>query len=66
MSYALVVPGVCGILRWTVLPILADTYGSNHARRWWVYWGVFFVARADRGYRNGEEWFVSHYMFGRP
>jgi cyclopropane-fatty-acyl-phospholipid synthase len=49
-----------------MLPILADTYGSNHARCWWVYWGVFFMARADRRSRNGEEWFVSHYLFGRP
>ena len=47
-----------------VLPILRDTYGSEQARRWWVYWRVFFLACAELfGYRDGKEWQVAHYRF---
>jgi cyclopropane-fatty-acyl-phospholipid synthase len=49
-----------------VMPILAGTYGAAEARRWWVYWRVFFMSCAELfGYRNGEEWLVSHYLFER-
>jgi cyclopropane-fatty-acyl-phospholipid synthase len=50
-----------------VLPILAGTYGAAEAVRWWVYWRVFFMSCAELfGYRDGEEWLVSHYLFERP
>jgi cyclopropane-fatty-acyl-phospholipid synthase len=49
-----------------VMPVLAATYGEAHARRWWVYWRVFFMACAETwGYRGGREWLVSHYLFER-
>jgi cyclopropane-fatty-acyl-phospholipid synthase len=49
-----------------ILPLLAATYGSAQAQRWWVYWRVFFLACAELwGYHDGEEWFVSHYLFER-
>jgi len=50
-----------------VLPVLAATYGDGEARRWWVYWRVFFMSCAELfGYRSGQEWLVSHYLFRRP
>ena len=49
-----------------VMPVLAATYGEAQARRWWVYWRVFFMACAELwGYRGGREWLVSHYLFER-
>jgi cyclopropane-fatty-acyl-phospholipid synthase len=50
-----------------VLPVLAATYGEAQARRWWVYWRVFFMSCAELfGYDEGREWLVSHYLFERP
>lgn len=50
-----------------ILPLFAQTYGEAQTTRWWVYWRVFFLACAELwGYRNGEEWIVSHYRFHKP
>jgi cyclopropane-fatty-acyl-phospholipid synthase len=49
-----------------VMPVIEQTYGADLARRWWVYWRVFFMSCAELfGYRGGEEWIVSHYLFER-
>jgi cyclopropane-fatty-acyl-phospholipid synthase len=49
-----------------VMPVIEKTYGAAEARRWWVYWRVFFLSCAELfGYRGGEEWIVSHYLFER-
>ncbi len=50
-----------------VRAVLAATYGRDASTRWWVYWRVFFMACAELwGYRGGEEWLVSHYLFEKP
>jgi cyclopropane-fatty-acyl-phospholipid synthase len=52
--------------RESILPLFAETYGAYVARKWWVYWRVFFMSCAELwGYRGGEEWLVSHYLFTR-
>jgi cyclopropane-fatty-acyl-phospholipid synthase len=49
-----------------ILPVLAATYGPEQAERWLRYWRIFFMACAEMwGFRGGEEWQVSHYLFER-
>ncbi len=46
--------------------IFAQTYGPEEVTKWWVYWRLFYLACAELwGYRGGNEWLVSHYLF-RP
>lgn len=50
----------------SVMPILAATYGDGEAERWWMRWRMFFMACEELfRYRDGSEWFVSHYLFRR-
>lgn len=47
-------------------PLFEQTYGSADARKWWVYWRVFFMACSELfACGGGEEWIVGHYLF-RP
>jgi cyclopropane-fatty-acyl-phospholipid synthase len=49
------------------LPVLARTYGEAQAAQWLQRWRVFFMACAELfGFRGGQEWWVSHYLFERP
>jgi len=47
-------------------PVLENTYGHDFARMWFMRWRMFFLAVAELfGYRDGNEWFVSHYLFNK-
>ncbi len=44
--------------------VFAETYGSNQATKWWVYWRVFYMACSELWNTDGgDEWIVSHYLF---
>lgn len=50
--------------REAIMPILSATYGDERSLKWWVYWRVFFMSCAELwGFRGGQEWIVSHYLF---
>jgi len=47
-----------------ITPILEAVYGKHQLDKWRAYWRVFFMSCAELwGYRNGNEWLVSHYLF---
>jgi cyclopropane-fatty-acyl-phospholipid synthase len=52
--------------RASVWTILEQTYGREHAAQWWMRWRIFFMSCAELfGYANGQQWWVSHYLFER-
>lgn len=47
-----------------VLTLFREVYGKDQAVKWYAYWRIFFMACAELwGFRKGQEWFVSHYLF---
>jgi cyclopropane-fatty-acyl-phospholipid synthase len=49
-----------------VKAICAATYGERNAGIWLHRWRLFFMACAELfGYRQGQEWWVGHYLFER-
>ena len=47
-----------------ITPILCETYGHQQTAKWRAYWRVFFMSCAELwGFRDGNEWLVSHYLF---
>ncbi|PKO91642.1 MAG: SAM-dependent methyltransferase [Betaproteobacteria bacterium HGW-Betaproteobacteria-1] len=50
-----------------IQPILEKTYGADAADMWRMRWRIFFMSCAELfGYKDGQEWWVSHYLFQRP
>ena len=49
-----------------IWPVLEETYGRDFAKMWFMRWRMFFLAVAELfGYDDGNEWFVSHYLFSK-
>jgi cyclopropane-fatty-acyl-phospholipid synthase len=49
-----------------IFRLFAVVYGRDQAMKWFVRWRIFFMACAELwGYRGGDEWMVSHYLFER-
>ena len=47
-----------------ITPILAATYGENNTEMWRNRWRMFYMACAELfGCNNGQEWWVTHYLF---
>lgn len=52
--------------RTEVLGLFGDVYGQDQAQRWFHRWRMFFMACAELfRFRDGNEWWVSHYRFAR-
>ena len=48
-----------------LMPLMAITYGDA-AEAWWQRWRLFFMSVAELfGYENGQQWWVSHYLFAK-
>lgn len=49
-----------------IKPIFEATYGTEQAGRWYAGWRMFFIVCSETfAYNNGNEWFVSHYLFAK-
>ena len=47
-----------------LMPLFHAVYGEDQAQTWWSRWRLFFMACAELfGYENGQQWWVSHYLF---
>lgn len=50
-----------------IMALFKETYGADQTRKWWSYWRIFYMSCAELwGYREGNEWIVSHYLFEKP
>ncbi len=50
----------------TIMPLLEKTYGKDQAIRWFNRWRIFYLACSELfGFRKGQEWWVSHYLFSK-
>jgi len=50
--------------RKAVKPIIGEAYGKELTTKWYVYWRLFFLSCSELfNYSDGNEWFVSHYLF---
>lgn len=48
----------------SIIDLFNNHYPSGEAKKWFNYWRVFYMSCEEIWrYRNGREWFVSHYLF---
>ncbi|GGI20586.1 MAG: cyclopropane-fatty-acyl-phospholipid synthase family protein [Oxalicibacterium faecigallinarum] len=48
-----------------IMQLFRETYGED-AQRWFNRWRIFYMSCAELfGYADGQEWWVSHYLFER-
>ena len=53
--------------RTEAISLLRETYGQEDGFRWFNRWRTFHMACSELfGYRNGNEWWVGHYLFEKP
>ena len=49
-----------------VMPLLEETDGEKDAVRWFNRWRMFYLACSELfGFREGQEWWVAHYLFSK-
>jgi cyclopropane-fatty-acyl-phospholipid synthase len=49
-----------------ILSLFEKTYGKENATIWFYRWRIFFSSCAELfNYKEGNEWFVGHYLFGK-
>ena len=57
----------CDAARSELMPVLAATYGADHAQQWLQRWRMFFMACSELfAASGGNEWFVAHFLFVKP
>ena len=50
-----------------LIPVFDNIYGKDESKKWWSRWRIFFMACAELfGHKNGQQWWVSHYLFEKP
>lgn len=50
--------------KYEIQALFESVYGKKDSLKWWVYWRIFYMACAELwAFREGNEWFVSHYLF---
>ena len=58
---------VLATFRETYAAGLTGAAADKEASKWFQRWRIFFMACAELwGFRRGDEWFVSHYLFEKP
>jgi cyclopropane-fatty-acyl-phospholipid synthase len=49
-----------------LMPVMVSTYSAAAADTWWQRWRLFFMSVAELfGHADGQQWWVSHYLFAR-
>ncbi|MBY0516511.1 MAG: class I SAM-dependent methyltransferase [Bacteriovoracaceae bacterium] len=49
-----------------LMPLFEKHYGKGEGKKWLEWWRVFFMSCAELfKYKNGNEWFVGHYLLER-